>query len=117
MLARDAKIYKDTFTLAETIFRYTGKFDRRFRNSVAQKMEQKVLDLSDIIVRANLAGGDERAAILGADFIVAYEQLQFLINLAVAHKQISYRQQAHTARLMDEIGKQATGWRKSASRK
>ena len=56
MLARDAKIYKDTFTLAETIFRYTGKFDRRFRNSVAQKMEQKVLDLSDIIVRANLVG-------------------------------------------------------------
>lgn len=114
MLARDAKIYKDTFLLADTLFDITKKFKSDLRSTLAKRIEDAVLRLSDIIVEANLSVGNERADILGKDFVVCYEQLQFLINLAVNRKQITFRQHANISRLMDGIGKQATGWRKSA---
>lgn len=117
MLARDAKIYKDTYTLACTLFNMTRKFRGDLRATLAKRIEDTVLDIADIIVEANLAQtADERVRLLSGGFCVSYERLQFLINIAVEQKQISFRQHANISRMMDEIGRQATGWRKSAAR-
>lgn len=114
MLARDAKIYKDTESLADMIFNLTKSYRSDYRATLARKTEECVLMLADLIVAANLSAPTKRIEILGNDFVIAYERLQFLIRLALRQKQISLKQQAQVARLMDGIGKQATGWRKSA---
>lgn len=114
MLARDAKIYKDTEILADMVFNLTKSYRSDYRATLARKTEECVLTLADLIVSANLSAPAKRIEILGNDFVIAYERLQFLIRLAYRQKQISLKQQAQVARLMDGIGKQATGWRKSA---
>jgi hypothetical protein len=116
MIARDSQIYKDTFILANYIFDVTAKMNNIFKPTIARRMENSVLELAKIIIRAN-SNLAERVEILGGVFTEEYENLQFLINLAFERKQVSYRQQAHLARLMTGIGKQATAWKRSAENK
>lgn len=111
-LARQSKIYLTVFELAQYIYTVTRGFRREDKPTLGKRIEDYVLDLSDYIVEAN-SDQQRRYAVLG-DLIVKYEKLQFVINLAVQMKDISYKQQAHIAQLMDSIGRQATGWRKSA---
>lgn len=111
-LARQSKIYLTTFELAQYIYTITRSFKREDKPTLGRRIEDCVLDLSDSIVEAN-SDQSRRYEILGS-LMVKYEKLQFVINLAVQLKDISYKQQAHIAQLMDSIGRQATGWRKSA---
>lgn len=115
MLARDTAIYRDTYTLVKTLLTYTRKFNNDLKATVARRIEDVALELGDLIVEANF-DVKHRAEILGVDFIIRYEKLQFLLNLAADMRQISERQHAHLSRIMDKIGRQATGWRKSATK-
>ena len=116
MLASDTQIYKDTYTLANVLFGITQKFTKDVKSTLARRIENCVLDLADSIVEANI-DINHRSEVLKIDFIINYERLQFVLNLAVARKQITLRQQAHIARLMSSIGKQATRWGQSAPKR
>lgn len=114
-LARNSKIYLAVFELAQYLYGVTMNFKKENKPSIGKRIEDTVLDLGDLIVEAN-SSVENRYSVLGV-FLIKYEKLQFLINLAVQLKDISYRQQAEIARRMESIGKQANGWRKSSLKK
>lgn len=116
MLASDTQIYKDTYTLSKVLFRMTRKFTNDVKATLARRIENTVLDMADDVVEANILK-QSRAEVLGQDFVLHYERLQLLINLAVDTKQLTFQQQAHIARLMTSIGKQATRWKQSANKR
>lgn len=111
-LARESSIYTRVYDLASYIFEVTRKFSNVHKATIARRIEDKVLDMSDTIVRAN-SDKAHRVERLN-DLLVDYEQLQFLINLAVQCREISFKQQAHIVELMSTVGKQAQGWKKAS---
>jgi hypothetical protein len=115
MLARDTKIYKDTFELAKYVFGVTKKIKAEYRATIARRIEDLTLQLSMKIVEANLCppNSDERVRVLGRDFILVQEQLFFLLALSQDKKIIDEKSHANIARRLDEIGREATGWRKA----
>lgn len=115
MLAKDTKIYKDAQLLTKKIYEVTRTFKTEYRATIARRLEEYSSQLADIIVEANFyaPNSSERAQCLGRDFIVAYERIFFHLSIAADLKLVSFKQQAQIARILDEIGKQATGWRKS----
>ena len=115
MLARDTKIYKDTFELAKYVFGVTKKIKAEYRATIARRIEDLTLQLSMKIVEANLCppNSEERVRVLGSDFILVQEQLFFLLALSQDKKIIDEKSHANIARRLDEIGREATGWRKA----
>lgn len=115
MLARDTKIYKDTFELAKYVFGVTKKIKAEYRATIARRIEDLTLQLSMKIVEANLCppNSDERVRVLGRDFILVQEQLFFLLALSQDKKIIDEKSHANIARRLDEVGREATGWRKA----
>lgn len=119
MLARDTKIYKDSYVLTREVFAVTKKIKTEYRASIARRLEDLSIELSMRIVEANLyaPNSEERMRVLGHDFIVSYEQFFYLLSLAFDLRLINFKQHATLSRILDGIGKQATGWRKSTNRK
>ena len=101
--------------MTKKIYEVTRTFKTEYRATIARRLEEYSSQLADIIVEANFyaPNSSERAQCLGRDFIVAYERIFFHLSIAADLKLVSFKQQAQIARILDEIGKQATGWRKS----
>ena len=118
MLARDTKIYKDSYVLTREVFAVTKKIKTEYRASIARRLEDLSIELSMRIVEANLyaPNSEERMRVLGHDFIVSYEQFFYLLSLAFDLRLINFKQHATLSRILDGIGRQATGWRKSTSK-
>lgn len=113
MLAKETKVYRDTVLFIDTLMRVTINFKREYRRTLAERLENKSLELIDYIVLAN-SSIEHRAEHL-QQFTVCFEQVNALLDLAVRRKQVSLKQEANLARMMEGIGKQITGWKKSAS--
>ena len=119
MLARDTKIYKDSYMLTKEVFGVTKRIKTEFRSSIARRLEELSIEISMRIVEANLCApdSDERLRVLGHDFIVSYERFFYLLSLAFDLRLIDFKQHATLSRILDGIGKQATGWRKSTNKR
>lgn len=119
MLARDTKIYKDSYNLARKVFEVTRAMKSEYRSSIARRLEELSIVISMKIVEANLCppNSEERSRILGTDFILASEQFFYMLSLSFDLRLIGYNQHATISRMLDEIGREATGWRKSTNRK
>ena len=119
MLARDTKIYRDSYILTKEVFSVTKRIKTEYRSTIARRLEDGAAELASKIVEANLCEpkSDERQRVLGHDFVVVYEKLFFFLAIASYLKLISFKQHANISRILDEIGKQATGWRKSTAKK
>ena len=115
MLARDTKIYKDCFELAKYVLTVTKKMKAEYRSTIARRLEDYTIELSMLIVEANLCppNSAERYNILSRDFVVTQERIFFLLALSQDKKIIDEKSHANIARRLDEIGREATGWRKA----
>lgn len=116
MIAKEIRIYKASFDLANYLFRITNKFSRETRPTLARRIEDSVLNLGKVIIEAN-EDIENRSTILAVKFSIEYENLQFLVNLAVSQQQISFKQHAFISRSLEDIGVQALGWKKAADKR
>ena len=112
MLAKETKVYRDTLLFIDELMKVTINFKREYRRTLAERLENKSLELIDYIVLAN-SSIEYRATYL-QQFTVCFEQVNALLDLAVRRRQVSLKQEANLARMMESIGKQITGWKKSA---
>jgi hypothetical protein len=112
MLAKETKVYRDTVLFIDELMKVTINFKREYRRTLAERLENKSLELIDYIVLAN-SSIEYRATYL-QQFTVCFEQVNALLDLAVRRRQVSLKQEANLARMMEGIGKQITGWKKSA---
>jgi 23S rRNA-intervening sequence protein len=103
-------VYKDTYKLIIKIFEYTKDFSREYKYTLGQDMKRDALQLVRSIYRANKA--TEKREHLDK-FIDDFELLKLEIRLATDMKILPAGKQAELSILLDSIGKQITGWRKT----
>ena len=103
-------VYKDTYKLILMIFECTKDFSREYKYTLGQDMKRDALQLVRSIYRANKA--TEKREHLDK-FIDDFELLKLEIRLATDMKILPAGKQAELSILLDSIGKQITGWRKT----
>ncbi len=103
-------VYKDTYKLIIKIFEYTKDFSREYKYTLGQDMKRDALQLIRSIYRANKSANKKEHL---DTFIDDFELLKLEIRLATDMKILSAGKQAELSILMDSIGKQITGWRKT----
>ena len=112
ILAKETKVYRDTLLFVDELMKVTINFKREYRRTLAERLENKSLELIDYIVLAN-SSREYRLHYL-QQFTVCFEQVNALMDLSVRRRQVSLKQEANLARMMEGIGRQISGWKKSA---
>ena len=112
LLAKGTKLYRDTLLFVDELMKVTINFKREYRRTLAERLENKSLELIDYIVLAN-SSREYRLHYL-QQFTVCFEQVNALMDLSVRRRQVSLKQEANLARMMEGIGRQISGWKKSA---
>ena len=113
MLAKETKVYRDTLLFVDELMRITINFKREYRRTLAERLENKSLELIDYIVMAN-SGMEHRLYYL-EQFTVCFEKVNALLDISVRRKQVSLKQESNLTRMMEGIGRQISGWKKSAA--
>lgn len=91
----------------------TADIPKSQRFTFGQRIDSKTLDCMDYVVTAVYSSGAERKQWL-SELNLALEQLRVLWRIVQGRTWISQRQLIHVNSLIDEIGRMAGGWMKSA---
>ena len=106
-------IYKVAYDLLDVVTDLVKNMPRDFKQSIGGKINQECVEIVVLIFRANCAL--DKAPLLGN----LIERLQvaelLLLRLARDKRLISTGQYARAIELTDSAGKQAGGWRRSAT--
>lgn len=108
----DLTVYKDVYQLILKIFEYTKDFPREYRFTLGQDMKRDGMNLVRSIYRANKT--KEKRPHLEA-FLDDFELLKLELRLCADMRIIPLKRHAELSSLMENIGKQITGWYKSQS--
>ncbi len=111
-LASTLPIYRVTYDLLQVATRITKDMPRDYKQSLGGKIREECVELVVLIYRANCSR-DKRPHLE-----TLQEHLQvvtLLLRLSKDLRLISTGQFAQTVELTDQIGRQSSGWLKSAS--
>ncbi|MCR5039535.1 MAG: four helix bundle protein [Bacteroidales bacterium] len=103
-------VYRDTYTLLLMVFEATKSFPREYKFTLGQDMKRDCMELVRYIYKAN------RAAVKTEHLEAYLEQFEILkleLRLCYDLKVIGLRKHAEFSEIMEKIGKQVTGWKKS----
>ena len=105
-------IYKVAYDLLDVVTDLAKNMPRDFKSSIGGKVRDEVVEIVTLIYRANVAR--DKAAHL-QDLVERLQVAELLIRLSRDKRLISTKQYAAAVELTTSIGKQASGWRRSAS--
>jgi len=105
-------IYKIAYDLLDVITDLAKNMPRDFKQSIGSKLRDECVDIVTLIFRANVSR--EKAPHL-LKLIEKQQVLELLIRLSRDKHLISTGQYAKVIQLTGSVGKQANGWRRSAS--
>ena len=105
-------IYKVAYDLFDTIMVLAKNMPRDFKQSIGGKLRDECIEILTLIFRANTAR--EKAPHLG-DLIERLQVAELLLRLSRDKHLISTGQYAKAIAPTNSVGKQASGWRRSAS--
>lgn len=106
--SEDLPIFKASYDLLEQLTDLAKDLPKFFRYSIGQRMVDLCLDLLGNIYRANMKR--DKAEPL-TDLLICYRQLLLLLRVCYKQKALSTGRYAELVKLLDSIGRQATGWR------
>jgi len=106
----DLIIYQKTYDFLLWLHPVINKFPKSQRFVLGQRIENKVLDIISLIIKANAER--DKSAILGRTS-VELDELRTLIRLAKDLHFINIKQYGVAAEKMNEIGKLLYGWTRS----
>jgi hypothetical protein len=101
-------VNRDTYKLILKIFEFTKDFSREYKYTLVQDMKRDALQLARSIYRANKSTNKKEYL---ETFLDDFELLKLEIRLCTDMKILPIKKQAELSLLMDNIGKQITGWR------
>ena len=107
-------IFKDSYDLLERLTDLAKDLPKFFRYSIGTRMVDLCLDMIGRIYRANMSV-EGRAGVI-TDLLIDYRQLLMLLRVCYHHKALSTGRYAELMRLLDSIGRQATGWKNKEAR-
>ncbi|QEZ47215.1 four helix bundle protein [Cupriavidus oxalaticus] len=105
-------IYKVAYDLLDAATELAKNMPRDFKASIGGKLRDECIEIIVLIFRANTAR--EKAPHL-MDLVERLQVAELLLRLSVDKRLISKPQYAKAVALTNSIGKQANGWRRSAS--
>lgn len=105
-------IYKVAYDLLDVATDLVRNMPRDYKTSIGGRIRDECVELMVLIFRANVA--KDKAPHLG-ELLEHLQVAELLIRLSKDKRFISVAQYAKAIELTDKIGKQANGWRKSAS--
>lgn len=103
-------VYRDTYKLILLLYRLTKEFRREYKYSIGQDIKHDTMLLVRHIYRANQA--TDKAEHL-TRFIDDFEIVKLQVRLCHDLRLISSMQYSEIIVLMDSIGRQISGWKKS----
>jgi|ERR1035437_664099 hypothetical protein len=104
----DLPVYRDTYKLILKIFECTKDLSKEYKYTLGQDMKRDALQLVRSIYRANKSTDNKEHL---ETFLEDFELLKLEIRLCTDMKILPIKKQAELSLLMDNIGKQITGWR------
>lgn len=105
-------IYRVAYDLLDVVTDFAKNMPRDFKASIGGKIRDEVVEVVTLIYRANVAR--DKVAHL-QDLSERLQVAELLIRLSRDKRLISTKQYATAVELTTSIGKQASGWRRSAS--
>ncbi len=103
-------IYRDSYQLLLEIYQVTNKFARDFKYTLGQDMKRDSLALFRYLYGANMYIEKRREYL--DNFLTSFELLKIEMRLCADLKILSLNKLAQLSLLMDNISKQANGWKK-----
>lgn len=107
-------VYRDTYKMILLIFQITKEFPKEYKYTLGQDLKRDSMQLIRHIYKANLESGPARTRAL-EQFSYDFELIKLQLRLAFDLHIVSQRSLANATELMDVIGKQVSGWRKTVS--
>jgi hypothetical protein len=105
-------IYKVAYDLLCAVTASTRNMPRDFKQSIGGQLREECVAITVLIFRANVA--QDKAPHLGM-LIERLQVAELLLRLSMDLRCISKGQYAAAIALTQQVGKQATGWRRSAA--
>ena len=104
-------IYKVAYDLLDAVTDLVKNMQRDFKRSIGEKISHECVEIVVLIFRANCAR--DKAPHIG-ELIERLQVAELLLRLSRDKRLISTEQYAKTVALTNSVGKQASGWRRSA---
>jgi len=104
-------IYKLARDLTGLAVSFTRNMPRDLKRTLGDKVLDECFEMSLLIFRANVAQGSERQGFI-QQLLERNQVTELALRLCVDHRLISTKQYAQAVQITDQIGKQATGWKK-----
>jgi hypothetical protein len=111
-LHTELPIYKQAYDLFDAITDLAKNMPRDFKASIGGKLRDECIEILVLIFRANCAR--EKASHLES-LIEQLQVAELLLRLSRDKRLISTSQYAKTIQITNSVGKQAGGWRRSAT--
>jgi len=107
--AQRPEVVEYAHTLLAWAIPAVGKFPRDFRFTLGERVQRRLYDLLELLVRACYAArGGKRELLVEAN--VTLELLRHELRLASGFRLLTLAQIEHATRLIDSVGRQVGGW-------
>ena len=113
-IAQHLPIYKRNSELILLVTELSAGWRKPFGFKLGGRIVDRCFELSELIAEANIASGAERVAHL-QHALKKVRLIEEALRLAVDLRVLSPKQHARTIVLTDDIGRQATGWKRNAA--
>jgi hypothetical protein len=109
MAAQEMIIVKKSYDFSKWVLNHTGKFPKSYRFSVAVRLEQSVLEFTELVAVANMRA-NKRPLLQDADELLT--RLRLMIRLSFDMKFITLQSYEYASARIAELGKMLGGWMK-----
>ena len=106
-------IYKVAYDLLDVVTDLVKNMQRDFKRSIGDKIATECIEITVLVFRANVAQ-DKAPHLL--ELLERLQVIELMVRLAMDKRLISKPGYAKAVELTTSIGKQANGWRRSATR-
>ena len=107
-LTEELPLYRVTYRLILLLFDVTKEFSREYKYTLGQDIKRDAIRLVLSIYRANRSM--EKRFYL-EEYLDNFELLKLELRLCSDLKLITIRKYVEISQLMDQVGRQATGWK------
>ena len=112
-LHHELPIYQQTYSLLSMAVDITRNIPRDFKRLIGEKVREECVEMMVLIFRANVA--TEKSAHI-QELLERLQVVELMLRMSRDKRFISVKQYASAVELTQDIGKQATGWKKYSKR-
>ena len=110
MASQEMLIVKKSYDFSKWLLNHTGKFPKSYRFSVAARLENTMLEFTELVAVANMRAA-KRPLLFNADETLT--RLRLLVRLSFDMKFINLHSYEYASYQIAELGKMLGGWIKS----